>query len=149
MNKYSVKFNTFFCILYNVYDFIYKIMSKDYHPYLPKQVVFHERASRPELYNEHNNRLERVIGEMKEIVHDVVTMKNIIMGEVQKWAEINDRNNYSVHNRIDELMNKINEMEYKQETRYNDMCKILLDIKDRLTVYEVDEVDQIDDEEHE
>jgi hypothetical protein len=107
-------------------------------PYIRKHAVLHEHTIRPELYNEHNNRLERVIGEMKAIVLDVVTMKNIILGEVQKWSEINEKNNYSVHNRIDELMNRIDELESKENARYNDMNKTLLEIKERITMYEVD-----------
>jgi hypothetical protein len=115
-------------------------------PYIPKQTIFHEHTSRPELYNDHNNRLERVIGEMKEIVLDVVTMKNIILGEVQKWSEINDKNNYSVHTRIDDLMERINTLEISHTEKFDNISKVLLEIKDRLTMYEVDP--EFDEPEH-
>lgn len=118
-------------------------------PYTPKQVILQEHTMRPELYNEHNNRLERVIGEMKEIVMDVVAMKNIVLGEVQKWAEVNDKNNYSMHCRADEIMSRINasnnevmsrmeQLEAKQTAEFSAIQKILIEIKERLAEYEVD-----------
>ena len=107
-------------------------------PYIPKQTIFHERISHPELYNDHNNRLERVIGEMKEIIYDAVAMKNIILGEVQKWSEINDKNNYSVHNRIDEIMNKLNTIESAQTDKFNIINKLLTKINDQLTKFDLE-----------
>ena len=107
-------------------------------PYIPKQVVFHEHTIRPELYNDHNNRLERIIGEMKEVILDTVAMKNIVMGEVQKMGEVNDKNNYSVHLRIDEMMAKLDKLESTNNTNFEQINKILVEIKDRLIMYEVE-----------
>ena len=107
-------------------------------PYIPKHALFNERIVQPELYNEYNNRLDKIVGDIREVILDATTMKNLVLGQLQKWGETNDENNLSVHERIDKLFEKLAAIEVENALKFEIIQKTLDEIKDRLTAYEVD-----------
>jgi uncharacterized protein (UPF0147 family) len=111
-------------------------------PYIPKNFTFSEQTSHSMIYNDNNIRIERIINEYRELVKDNTIMKNIILGELQKWGETNDENNLSVHTRIEEVIKILNMMNRRLdeiESKQSNMQNVLAEIKDRVTEYEVDQ----------
>jgi hypothetical protein len=111
-------------------------------PYIPKNFTFSEYTTQSTVYNDNNNRIERIIHEYRELVRDNTAMKNIILGELQKWGETNDENNLSIHTRIDGVVKLIGAMDKRFEAieaNQTNMLKVLAEIKDRVTEYEVDQ----------
>lgn len=107
-------------------------------PYVPKHALFNEHIVQPEIYNEYNHRLDRIVGNIREVIVDATSMKSLVLDQLQTWGERNDQNNLSVHQRIDELSLKLSAIETENNVRFNAILKILEEIKDRLTAYEVD-----------
>lgn len=113
-------------------------------PYVPSKAIFHESISQPKIFNEQNNRLERVISDMKEIVKDTICTKNIVMGSVQELHENNEKNTLLIYNKL----NAIEQEQLKTNKLLVDIFVSLGEIKDRLTEYEVEpEYEGIDPDE--
>jgi len=114
-------------------------------PYIPKQAIFHESVSRPELFNEQNNRIERVIGEMKEIIKDAISTKNIVMSAIQQLNEITNKNAFAIYNKLEMIETTISALkqEHIKTNEYlNDIyshCKKVDKLDAKMPIYIDDE----------
>lgn len=116
-------------------------------PYIPQKAIFHESISRPELFNEHNNRLERVVSDIKDIIRDAVDTKNIVLGSVQKLEMQTDKSTLIIYDKLKSIENNILVINKKQDQFNNFIEHILIslsEIKERLTEYEVEPEYEID-----
>lgn len=107
-------------------------------PYVPKHALFNEHIVQPEVYNEYNHRLDRIVGNIREVIVDATSMKSLVLDQLQTWGERNDQNNLSIHQRIDEISAKLTAIETENNLRLISLQRTLDEIKDRLTAYEVD-----------